>query len=995
MRQPGDRRLGIWRKRGSVYVTLTGESIRQKDIAANACMQDERWLASHGGSLSVPIPPPAGYRNATDWGLPQSVASALARNGISSLYEWQEQCLQRMCESVWGSVIYSAPTSGGKSLVADIVMIRRLLYEGRRAMILCPFVSICKERANFLRSILQPCGIIVEEFHGPVGKPWHPGVDIAVCTVQKGISILHRIVGNEELDDQSEDEERIDPSFNSSSSSSAQCEFSKYIGTVIVDEFHLSCEQRSSVMESFVSRLGLLPDRNDVLLIGMSATLSDESKKAISVWLGGHTKAPCLMYNCDFRPIELSISTKRGRAIAPVMGNAVPRQLNVLFDARTDNDFFASLVHESQVSTIVFCATRNWCENACGLLTRLLGTDQTTTSDNYSLQCQRTEIVEALKLLSPSGVHPILAGSLPHGIAFHHAGLTSEERTIIETGFRTKAINVLCATSTLSAGVNLPAERVILRTLSAASGGQQQNMSVVSVGAKVKQMVGRAGRAGHATKGEAIIMCSNDKEEKLVHDIFSTSKTGSAEERTPLSQPEDPKWIAKEILETISFLGKTRIEFFLREFARSKLAIPAESVRDAIQFLLKNKLVSMVESNATVGGSLMPTVMGDALAHSSLPTDEAETVFRELNAARQKLCLSGDDLHLLFLITPPVSVSETEFEEFTAASDVFMTKEVRAILGTAELDTASRRKRMMVALMLRDLTSGSETVSSISAVAKRYGVQTGTVQYLQSNAATYCAMVSSFCERLQWNSLAAALNSVKPRLHFGVPDELLPLVEIEGISPARARALARAGLTSVKRIAKSKPIDIALVLARSAETSETAQRLLDLTSKMIINNARIKLGWTSLPMSGSSDSGSYGLFPSISPPVLMQLIGTQRQDELDGSSIDPTLVENEAEANEIEETAYEASLAATLSQATDTIDDDFLLSALRLIDTAPPRRRNRRISDLTTVDGRDQRKEFEISSNYTGTMIEESANGPYEDAGLDSLILRSIDFNGF
>jgi hypothetical protein len=236
---------------------------------------------------------------------------------------------------------------------------------------------------------------------------------------------------------------------------------------------------------------------------------------------------------------------------------------------------------------------------------------------------------------------------------------------------------------------------------------------------------------------------------------------------------------------------------------------------------------------------------------------------------------------------------------------------------------------------------------------------------------------------------------VKPRLHFGVPDELLPLVEIEGISPARARALARSGLTSVKRIAKSKPIDIALVLARSAETSETAQRLLDLTSKMIINNARIKIGWTILPMSGTSDSGSYGLFPSISPPVLMQLIGTQRQDQMDESSIDPTFVENVGDSNEVQDTAYEASLAATLSQGTDTIEDEFLLSALRIIDTAPPRRRNRRISELTTVDGRDKGKEFEISSNYTGTLIEESAHGQFDDAGLDSLILRSIDFNGF
>lgn len=57
-----------------------------------------------------------------------------------------------------------------------------------------------------------------------------------------------------------------------------------------------------------------------------------------------------------------------------------------------------------------------------------------------------------------------LKKSLPNGIAFHHGGLTTSDRKLIEDNFRLSYIPVLLCTSTLAMGINLPAHLVIIKS---------------------------------------------------------------------------------------------------------------------------------------------------------------------------------------------------------------------------------------------------------------------------------------------------------------------------------------------------------------------------------------------------------------------------------------------------------------------------------------------------------------------------------------------------
>ena len=101
----------------------------------------------------------------------------------------------------------------------------------------------------------------------------------------------------------------------------------------------------------------------------------------------------------------------------------------------------------------------------------------------------------------PSGLCDTLKKTIKFGVAYHHSGLTNDEKCIIEKGFRNGILLVLVATSTLSTGINLPAKAVIFKSPRIA-------MSLMD-SAKYKQMSGRAGRTGFDTSDDSIIICSD------------------------------------------------------------------------------------------------------------------------------------------------------------------------------------------------------------------------------------------------------------------------------------------------------------------------------------------------------------------------------------------------------------------------------------------------------------------------------------------------------
>jgi DNA polymerase theta len=141
-------------------------------------------------------------------GLPLEISQAYRRKGVARPYPWQHACLRAPGVLDRGrNLLYSAPTSGGKSFVADgtracfhvsflypslpscsisihiyththtVLLLRRVLATRRKALLVLPFVAVVREKVEHLRELLHAFNvrrdkreaIRIREFHGGKG----------------------------------------------------------------------------------------------------------------------------------------------------------------------------------------------------------------------------------------------------------------------------------------------------------------------------------------------------------------------------------------------------------------------------------------------------------------------------------------------------------------------------------------------------------------------------------------------------------------------------------------------------------------------------------------------------------------------------------------------------------------------------------------------------------------------------------------------------------
>jgi superfamily II DNA/RNA helicase len=339
--------------------------------------------------------------------------------------------------------LISAPTATGKSYIGIEVIKRNLPNKPDMEVFLylVPFKALAEEILSKLKQEL-PKGTRINIKTGDYDRRFDPKkTDVLVATY-------------ESIDGMIQQEE---PFFSS---------------ITIADEFSIISDgARGARIESLISYLAKL--RSSTVLYVLSAVL--ENPKRVAKWLG----------------VDLLEGTEQDRKVK------LERKC-IEFSEGRKGDVVRKIVRDylPYGNFIVFCGRKDEAEKLAFELRQLV------TNFMKPAEVQHAkELAAQLKIEFPYlvGLEELVAS----GVAYHHAGLEVDLRKKIADAFRERKTKIICATPTLSAGVNLPARFVIVRDL-------RHGRERVTV-AEMVNMLGRAGRPGYDKLGTGCFLFPKDR----------------------------------------------------------------------------------------------------------------------------------------------------------------------------------------------------------------------------------------------------------------------------------------------------------------------------------------------------------------------------------------------------------------------------------------------------------------------------------------------------
>jgi helicase len=576
-------------------------------------------------------------------------------------------------------------------------------------------------------------------------------------------------------------------------------EITKDLGLVVVDEIqHIGDSQRGISLEMLLTRLMFF--NPDVQIIGLSATISNA--EALASWLN------CILVNIDKRDVELREGVLytgsdpiKFEGFTLNKGDFLYKEFNsgkIAVEKALKLDSVPRIIKQSETEQcLVFVNTQGRAESTAQQISRDMPkrTDMDKLIEEIDVSVEATPITAKLKKV------------LIKGVAFHHAGLLSDERRIVESGFRKGKIRVICSTPTLSAGVNTPAKNVIILFHEYYDGTR------ISV-STYKNISGRAGRLRKEDFGRSLLLAPNERDLEFLWNNYINAKP----ERV-ISQIAKTKGLDCSILGLISSKTCSLLDDLVLCIENTFYGfLISKQKPDAFKKVISKTLEQEVDSLLKMGlieenGKLVTTELGLRCAEELLSPETTVFLYKALQANEAKiqkevilekmvsgiihLCCCTNDAHRLFRPR-----STTEIQELEAIYEVSVDSYFVRPSDESVFITSLRTTRML----LRWIEG---------------------VPYFDLSQYAPPGIINRMAENIQWILRGMARIAKKPlfnfkndfidflfelseRVYFGVPSEALPIMRlrIQGIHRRRALSLAKDGYNNIDSLLEAEIEDL-------------------------------------------------------------------------------------------------------------------------------------------------------------------------------------------
>lgn len=692
--------------------------------------------------------------------IPAQVKEILRNEGYDELYPPQRDAV--LAGVLNGrNLVLASPTASGKTLIAELCILKSILEKGGKALYLTPLRALASEKYDEFQKyvkVIKGSGetlkILLTTGDYDSSDPWIGKYDVVISTNEKIDSLLRH-----------------------------RARWVADLGVVVADEVHLLTEpDRGPTLEVVLTRLKQINPKAQML--ALSATVRNAEE--VAEWIEA---API---TTEWRPVPLKegvylegqIQFRDGssRMIPEAAGNPV---LNVAVEAVNQG-----------VQSLIFTETRRSAvemgKKAAQALRRLL---KPTERRSF-----RSVAEKILKTGEKTRLSEALADQVASGAAFHHAGLANSHRRIVEDAFRKGRVKILAATPTLAAGVNLPARTVVISSYERYEPGYgRYPISVL----EYKQFCGRAGRPKYDEFGEAILTAKNEDEREYLMENYVLAKPEKLWSKLGVE-----KVLRPHVLSTVAagfarseaglyeFFGKT---FYAHQYDPRAIS---SKIGEIVRFLYREKMVEVE------GNELFATEFGRRV--SELYIDPVSAVMiRDGLYRRARDVTELSFLHLIARtpdITPKMYPRRREAELLETTmhrhSEEFMV-EVPDIWGDQVTYEEFLAELKCASVLLDWIDEASE-----ERILEAQRVEPGDLLRLLETADWLLYSTHELARLFGHKDLLKLLSILRRRVESGVKTELVPLVSLEGIGRVRARVLHNAGMKTIEDLKRTSVTDL-------------------------------------------------------------------------------------------------------------------------------------------------------------------------------------------